>query len=53
MPKYQVTFITYKEESVVVSCHRDDAEDRAVEELAKELGAAPLYDEVEISEVKP
>ena len=53
MAKYQVTFTTYQETTFVVSCHRDDALDRAIEQYQEEFRHPPVYDEVEIDEIKP
>ena len=36
-----------------VSCHRDDALDRAIDQYTEEYRHPPIYDEVEVEEVKP
>lgn len=55
MAKYQVTFFINRDDeySTVVSCHRDDAIDRALEEMKETLSTSFTYDEVEVEEVKP
>ncbi len=49
MAKYIVRFI----KEVPVSCHKDDAAERAIDEYLEEFGRMPVYDEIEVEEVKP
>ena len=63
MPKYLVTFIVHGPYygaaagievfgETCVNCHRDDAIDRAIDQYMEEYRHPPIYDEVEIEEVK-
>ncbi len=49
MPKFIVRFI----KEVSVSCHKDDAAERAIDEYLEEFKRMPVYDDIEIEEVKP
>ena len=51
MAKYIVRF--WKSEEISVSCHRDDAVERAVDEYLEQHGKLPEYDETDVEEVKP
>jgi len=49
MAKYIVRLI----KEVSVSCHEEDAAERAIDEYLEEFKRMPVYDYVEIEEVKP
>ncbi len=49
MAKYIVRFI----KEVCVSCHKDDAAERAIDEYLEEFKRMPVYDDIEVEEVKP
>ena len=65
MAKYLVTFIVHDPYydggvkgievfgEICVSCHRDDAVERAVDEYLEQHGKLPAYDETDVEEVKP
>ena len=53
MAKYIVRFIKYTFEEISVSCHRDDAAERAIDEYLEEFKRMPVYDDIEVEEVKP